>query len=175
MDFFAHAAWSFIVFHRSMVARHRYYAMFFGVLPDLLSWFIYLVYMLVSGGSFGAPQVGNIPAWVFTLYGISHSLIIAGIVMGFLWVIYRSRFPLFVLMWPMHILIDIPTHSRNFLPTPFLYPFSDWHFPGISWGEPWFMILNWSLILVCFGVIWWNSKKKNKLKQDKLKRTLHNS
>ena len=39
-----------------------------------------------------------------------------------------------------------------FLPTPFLWPISDWKFPGISWAEPWFMVVNYTLMLGC--LIW---------------------
>jgi len=144
MDTLAHALWSFIIFHNYEFA---WLAILFGVLPDLLSWTVYLAYQLIKGNKFGPPKLGKIPKWVFTLYGITHSIFVMGasFLITFLLVGY---IPIFLLSWTIHILIDIPTHSRKFLPTPFLWPISKWKFPGFSWGQKWFMITNYSLIIL---------------------------
>lgn len=68
-----------------------------------------------------------------------------------------SSFPAILLGWGLHILMDIPTHSKTFYPTPFLWPFLDWTFDGISWGQPWFMIVNYSLIIF---LLWWLWREK---------------
>ena len=117
---------------------------FVWLLPDTLSWAVYFVYNLFNGTHFG---VSSIPTWVFTLYGISHSLIFAGVVILLIYFLLR-KVPVYIFAWPIAILMDIPTHSREFLPTPFLWPVSDWYFPGFSWGSRWFMIANWSLIIL---------------------------
>lgn len=159
MDYFAHGIWSYIFFHRT---KKPFYAVLFGLLPDTLSWFIYFVYRLVASDlRLTAPDLGNIPDWVFTLYGLSHSLIISSLVILLVYLIVR-KLPIYMLAWPIAILMDIPTHSREFLPTPFLWPISAWYFPGFSWGTRWFMILNYSLITICLVyIIWWRKKKKN--------------
>ena len=162
MDFFAHAAWSYIVFHR---IKKPFLAIFFGLLPDLASWFIFLIYNLISGISFGRPDLATIPPWVHTLYGISHSLIVVAVIFLIILLLFR-KIPFYLLAWPLHILCDIPTHSRDFLPTPFLWPISAWKFPGFSWSEPWFMITNWSIILICLIIIFIiNRKNKEKIKK----------
>ncbi len=55
--------------------------------------------------------------------------------------------------WFLHILIDIPTHSYKFFPTPFLWPVSDLKIDGISWGTQWFMILNYGSLLILYIVL----------------------
>jgi hypothetical protein len=57
--------------------------------------------------------------------------------------------------WPLHIIMDIPTHSREFFPTPFLWPISDVTFNGISWATAWFMIANYSLLAIVFTTLVW--------------------
>ena len=110
---------------------------------------------------FGKPVLDNIPDWVFTLYGISHSLILAALVILAIFLI-RKKVPIYIYAWPIAILMDIPTHSREFLPTPFLWPLSDWQFPGISWGNGWFMLVNYILIIAAFIYISIKNKKTRK-------------
>ena len=165
MDYFAHSFWSYIIFHRT---KTPIYAILFGIMPDSLSWMIYLFYRIFSKDLFfGRPDFTSIPDWVFTLYGISHSIIIAGLIFLLVYLIFK-KIPIYMYAWPIHILIDIPTHRRDFLPTPFLWPISEWKFPGISWGNKWFMIINWSLILIAVLLIiadkkGWLKKLKSKL------------
>ncbi len=150
MDIFAHAIWSFIIFHQ---IPEFGWAIFFGVLPDLSSWGVYTVYSLIfQRVQFGKPDVSRIPNWVYVLYGISHSIFVFGIVLLAVFLI-AGFVPVFLLAWIIHILIDIPTHSRKFLPTPFLWPISDWKFPGISWGNKWFMVSNYTAIAIALAAI----------------------
>lgn len=157
MDYFSHGLWSYVFFHR---IKRPVLAIIFGLLPDTLSWGIYLFYRLFTGHVLGRPQLGQIPAWVFMLYNISHSIFVAAAVIAVVWAILK-RFPIYMLAWPIAILMDIPTHTRWFLPTPFLWPFSDWRFPGISWGNRTFMLINYCLILVSLIVILVLQKRKN--------------
>jgi len=92
------------------------------------------------------PDLSLIPKWVFTLYGITHSLFVISLVFLFVFLIFQT-IPIYLLAWPIHVLMDIPTHRKDFLPTPFLWPFSNYAFPGISWGTKKFMITNYTLII----------------------------
>ncbi len=66
--------------------------------------------------------------------------------------------------WPVAVTMDVFTHSLEMFPTPFLWPFKV-YFDGISWGTPWFMILNYSLIVISFVIIFvYKLKKKRKKK-----------
>jgi len=156
MDFLAHLLWTSIIFNKQ---KKWYLALPFGVLPDLCSWFIYMIYEIFVGGSFGKPLLQQIPTWVITLYGISHSIFVAAVVLAIVYLIFR-KIPFYLWAYPIHILIDIPSHSRSFLPTPFLWPVSNWYFPGISWDNHWFMIVNYTLIIICLGYIFWKRRKK---------------
>lgn len=166
MDYFAHGIWSLIFFNKT---KKPWIAVLFGLLPDTLSWFIYMIYRLFTEGFGGKPDVLAIPNWMWTLYGISHSLFVAFSVIGIIYLIahfYFKKKPIYIWAWPIAILMDIPTHSRDFLPTPFLWPFFEWYFPGISWGQTWFMITNWGIItLILIYLIHKNILKKNQVKQ----------
>ena len=83
------------------------------------------------------------------LYQFSHSIVIFAAVFALVWII-RRRPSWLLLFWLLHILIDIPTHSMRFYPTPFLWPLSSYQFNGISWGQPWFMILNYSALAAAY-------------------------
>ncbi len=147
MDTLAHGLISYLGFGRGKKVKYPLLAVLFGILPDLCSWTIYMFYQFFTNGfALGKPHLTTIPNWVFTLYGISHSIFIFATVILIVYLITK-HVPIYLWAWGVHILIDIPTHSREFLPTPFLYPISNWHFPGISWGTSWFMITYWTIIL----------------------------
>ena len=143
----------------------------FGFLPDLFAFtipFIILFWNLLTGSTtlaelgarHGPPASGlSLSA---TLYQYSHSLVIWAVVFVIVWVIYkRPRFELFG--WALHILIDIPSHVLSFFPTPFLFPLSNYHFPyGVSWGNKWYMIINYTLLLIFFIYMTLTQKKKVK-------------
>ena len=156
MDYFAHIAWSYLLFNKT---KKPFYAVLFGILPDSVSWLLFTIYLLFNGQTF-QQAAENIPEWVFILYNISHSMFTFLLVLGIVYLILK-KIPIYIWAWPIHILIDIPTHSRDFLPTPFLWPVSEWVFPGISWGTSWFMILNWSLIAFCLTLVIILRKKKS--------------
>ncbi len=157
VDIFAHTIWSFIIFRNIVSSKEIWFALFFGALPDLASWTIYMFYAIIKGEfnikkmkkgfKFDQSQINKIPKWAWTLYGISHSIFICGVVLIIIY-LYFGNLPWWLLAWPIHILMDIPTHSKDFFPTPFLWPISDYAFPGISWGSPIFMILNWTAIIL---------------------------
>ncbi len=52
--------------------------------------------------------------------------------------------------WLLHILIDIPTHSYKFYPTPFLWPIAGTKFDGLPWDTIWFQLINYSTLLIVF-------------------------
>jgi hypothetical protein len=62
--------------------------------------------------------------------------------------------------WFIHVLMDIPTHSGMLYPTLFLWPLSDWYYDGNSWGTLWFMIANYSCLLIVFILLRFVSKVK---------------
>ncbi|MBI4150392.1 hypothetical protein HY488_03240 [Candidatus Woesearchaeota archaeon] len=161
MDIFAHFLWNYIIFHRTKVVGKAVLA---GVLPDVFSWGIYSGYHVLNGYAFRQFSIALIPDWVFMLYGVTHSLVIFGAVCLILWLTIK-RIPLYLYGWLAHILIDIPTHAKDFLPTPFLWPLSSFAFPGIRWSNQNFMIANYVAILLCLGYIFWKKLVHNGIKK----------
>lgn len=149
MDYVSHGFWSYIFFHR---IKTPLLAVCFGLLPDTASWVIYGLYRVFTGGPYGKPVLSHIPDWTYALYNISHSLIVAVSVIFIVSIIAR-RLPVYMLAWPIAIVMDLLTHNRDFLPTPFLWPISDWKFPGISWGTWKFTVINYSLIAIAMTLI----------------------
>lgn len=149
MDTPAHGIWTWIIFHNNPLV---WLAVLFGILPDLLSWGIYTIWPK-KGFDWKNPDWSLMPNWIMTLYGITHSLFVVAVVFAIVYLIFKE-IPLFLLAWPLHIFIDIPTHDKAFLPTPFLWPLSNYKFAGISWGQKWFMTANWSAIVIVLALIY---------------------
>lgn len=146
-----------------------WFAAFWGMFPDLFAFTIPFV-MLFWGLFTGTAQLGTMhgtgaahimPGMQLAgdLYQVSHSLIVFAVVFALAWFV-RGK-PLWELYgWLMHILFDIPTHSADFFPTPLFWPISDWRFThGFSWGQWWFMALDYGLLVVVFIVFWLRKRK----------------
>ena len=151
MDIFAHVLWSFAIFSKR---SDVWWAVLFGVLPDLLSFGILFFMNLFTGNlQRGPPALSTLPKWLFTAYTLTHSLVLFAAVFLLVFLITKSWYwPLAA--WAIHILIDIPTHSAKFFPTPFLWPISNYNFNGISWGTPWFMIINYISLSIVFVLMY---------------------
>ncbi len=164
MDTLAHGLWSFAVFHRK---KYVWLAVLFGVLPDLLSFgMIFLINILNGNLRRGPPPLSSLPDWLFAAYNMTHSFIIFIAVFILIYLITKKwLWPLTA--WAIHILIDIPTHSSRFFPTPFLWPLSNYKFDGISWATGWFMLLNYGALMAVFLIIARNKAKEKKSKAKK--------
>lgn len=179
MDIFSHGLWAGIAAkglnRREKVRRINVWAMaLWGVFPDMLSFtipFVWLVWGLVFGGlelgQFGtnhpplAEPLSQNTVLIYqisgALYNVSHSLIIFAAVFFAVWAYFRQA-RLELLGWLLHIVMDVPTHTYAFYPTPVFWPLFDWKFNGFQWGQWWFMILNYSLILLIY--VWFLRRKK---------------
>lgn len=151
------------------------WSIFWGIFPDLFAFtlpFIISFWMVFSGrdvfASFSTRhQVANGFILSHTLYQYSHSLIIFLLIFFLIWLIRKKPW-LPLLGWGIHIILDIPSHAIDFFPTPFLFPISKWVFPyGIRWSDPWFMVVNYSILLIIWGSILINRYRKKKLPENK--------
>lgn len=183
MDIFAHGLWAAAaaktynqVYGRIAIRPYKLNVLqtaFWGVFPDLFAFTIPFAW-LILGPLFGdqVPRLqqsesGEPPPadshWTFRLasilYQYSHSLVIFFTVIALIWLI-RKRIPWVMGGWLLHILIDMPTHTYDFYPTPFLWPLSDFKITGISWGTPWFMIANYSSLALIFLSLFILNKKQ---------------
>lgn len=167
MDIFAHGLWgtaAAIGARRKLPLRIRIgWAAWWGVFPDLFAFTIPFLAMLGRRLTDAPPPPGphGLPflslAW--QLYQFSHSLVVFAVVFGLVWRL-AGRPVYELLTWPLHILMDIPTHTLRFFPTPFLWPVSSFKASGISWGTPWFMMLNHSSLAAVFLLLWWTGRKR---------------
>ncbi|MEK7159826.1 MAG: metal-dependent hydrolase [Patescibacteria group bacterium] len=163
MDIISHGLWSGFAFGRKNKKLY-WWAIGFGLMPDLFSFGILSaakVLGLTSGPDWeqGLPDPMEIPQIIHTLYNITHSLIVFALVFGLVW--FWLRKPFFPMLgWGLHLLMDIPTHSAAFFPTPFLWPLSDFTVNGIGWGQP--IIFYPNIALLVIGYLGWWIYKKNK-------------
>ncbi len=187
MDIISHGFWAGTAYkagHKNKSPNHEnkknfFLFIFWSVFPDIISFGLFFLWIVVlvigSGFNFSLlpdhmktinpsePPASSDFMPIFSLtsviYNASHSAIIFFLVFGLFFFFLKTP-PWTLSGWLFHILIDIPTHSYQFYPTPFLWPVSGFKVYGISWGTPWFLILNYSaMILVYF--LFWRRKKKN--------------
>ena len=159
MDTLSHALWGKGLFG---YRKYRWYSFLFGALPDLLSFGIYFIHSIFFSSSpvMGRPTRSEIPEWVYSLYDISHSLVIASIIIFIAYKINKEfAFPM--LAWPAHIILDFFTHSIEFFPTPILWPISDFKFDGIPWSNP---IVFFANVIFIFFLFIYRRKKSSPLK-----------
>jgi len=151
MDIFAHFLWTSAFYWQH---PKRWIAGVIGFLPDIFAFGIFFVLALFDG-TLSAGRHGMLLAHADTihaLYRISHSFVICA---GGLLLLYWLKREWFWISfgWPLHILIDMFTHTEQFFPTPILWPISDFHIGSFSWGEPWFMALNYGTLVALYAVL----------------------
>lgn len=134
MDTLSHALWGRGFFGYK---GRPYWSLFFGALPDLFSFGIYFLisFFNVSNFKFGKPALEELPDYIFILYDVTHSLIIAVFFILIAYFFINKNFAFAMLGWPLHILLDFPFHSIDYFPTPIFWPFSDFKFDGIPWSN----------------------------------------
>ncbi len=143
------------------------WAFLFGVLPDLLAFGPFFIFRILSGTlKFGKPEIAAIPPAVFTAYNFSHSLFTAGLILLVIRFVISKELFIAALAYPLHILLDIPTHDKTFFPTPFLFPVSNFRIDGISWGNTYFMIFNYTSLAAGYYLYFrYRPQRKQALKQ----------
>jgi len=179
MDVFSHGLWAGAGAKAVNLKKKKplrlWLAMAWGFFPDVFAFalsFIYLNYFrITSGGTPFAirpgeiePPIGQQPfilRLTHYLYDASHSSLVFLVIFGL--VAWYFRKPVWELGgWFLHILMDIPTHSFAFFPTPFLWPPSDFMVNGTRWGTRAFMLTNYSLLAFAYGLIWLIGRAKKR-------------
>jgi hypothetical protein len=179
MDVFSHGLWAGALFKFINLKRKKdkfsfWLAAFWGVFPDLFAFsipFLLMFYVAIfQGVDFSKlphpssmepmiPQLSSILNLSSTLYNVSHSIIVFFIVFFIVYLIFRK--PVWILgAWLLHIIIDVPTHSYQFYPTPIFWPISSHKFNGIGWANEYFIIVD---ILLLIAVYFYLLKKEKKI------------
>jgi|SRR3989338_4098879 len=160
MDILAHGLWTNAVFYKKFASEkaQRYVAVLFGILPDLVSFTPSTIYLFFHRQDFYSitAELGK-QHWALRYavesYNYTHSMVVFIIIMVIIMVIRKGHIYWPMFGWALHIPIDIFTH-KNFFATPFLFPLSNYQFThGISWAHPTFMIINYSLLALCY-LVW---------------------
>lgn len=163
MDTLAHGLWSNIIVYKKypQKPKHRFIAVLFGVLPDLLVFTPLFIYGFLNRMEFRQLAVSG--HWTVKYapwaYNYTHSLVIFFVVLVIVWAI-RKEFYWPMLAWGFHIFLDLFTHP-NFYQTPFLFPISDYKISwGISWSHPVIMLPQYIFFVAWY--IWWYFKARYK-------------
>jgi len=163
MDFVSHALWGGITFGRR--SRKTFLiAVGISLLPDLLTEGLFgALYLLnvgnMPGWEHGHPDITAYPLWAQNFYNFTHSFIVFILAFLLIWMLVRK--PVWIIAaWGLHILIDIPTHSVELFPTPFLWPLSDYKFDGVGWHNPIIFGVN-ALLLLGVYFLWLRRRKRN--------------
>ncbi|MBM3149264.1 MAG: hypothetical protein FJZ88_04445 [Chloroflexi bacterium] len=163
MDFVSHGLWGGIAFGRR---SRRVFLVAAGIslLPDVLTEGLFAaLYLMNIGGmpgwEHGHPNITAYPLWAQILYNAAHSLVV--FTLGFLLIWALVRKPVWIAgAWGLHILIDIPTHSMELFPTPFLWPLSELRVDGVDWSNP--IVLGVNVILLGAAYwLWLRNRKRN--------------
>lgn len=167
MDIFAHALWTNLAYYKKYRndLKDRLLAVFFGVMPDLISFTPATIYAFFHAGRGHLMGLFSSNIWVFVWaresYNYTHSLVSFAVVVVIILGSRKGKMYWPILGWLLHIVIDIFTHP-DFYRTPFLYPL--WgvknHY-AISWAEPHFMVINYSLIAIFYILIFTVWRKKS--------------
>ena len=132
MDVLAHGLWGGALFGRATRMQWRL-AFVIGMAPDILAFGPFLVSQI------GSKQFIDFPGYVHQSYDLTHSLVVFAVVTSIVWLI-RRKFPWILGPWALHVLCDIPAHSIDFFPTPYLWPLRTPLHDGKPWARPTFMV-----------------------------------
>ncbi len=134
MDTLSHALWGYGLFGYK---RYAALAIFFGAMPDLISFGLLMVMDVFSNGLHwhaGPPPIESLPQWLFRSYAVGHSFVVSFSVIALVaW--FRRGIAFAMLAWPFHIVLDFPFHSFKYFPTPMFWPLSDFKIDGIPWSH----------------------------------------
>lgn len=154
MDIVSHGLWGAIAFGRK--SRSSFWLAFvIGLAPDLLSFGVLWMAVLLGLAeqpdfSFGPPPESSIPHYVHHLYNFTHSFIVFLAVFLLMWFLLKR--PAWELSaWGLHVLVDVPTHSYAFFPTPILWPLFDWKFNGWQWTTSHILIPDFVLLSALYA------------------------
>jgi len=153
MDIFSHGLYGGIATGRKS-KKDYFTALFFGLGPDLLAFGPFILATLLGFHSWTADGLVNY------LYNATHSFVVYAPFFVLFWIFGGKNFAKLTLAWPLHILVDIPTHSAEFFPTHFLWPITNFSVDGISWTKPVIFIPNIAIILTLY-LYWYVSSRKN--------------
>ena len=160
MDIIAHGistAAAVVGVRRSNTRIRLGWAVFFGVIPDLVTFTIpacLRIWWWLTGASPSLLPTPDGPhfEWAGSVYNCAHSLLVFAAFFAGLWLVAR-RPVLETLGWLLHILLDIFTH-RGWFAIQFLWPVSSIHLDGVPWETRWFLAVTYATLAVACYLLW---------------------
>jgi hypothetical protein len=135
----------------------------FGLMPDLVALIPVSVWAIGSESATEAirayifAQPGTEPVmapWAqlleHNIHCSAHSVVVLALItlLSF-WKFRRLLIPL--AGWWLHVVLDIPTHSREYYAVTIFYPISTWSFDGIAWTDPGVLVTNYMALAVTYA------------------------
>lgn len=159
MDTLSHALWGYGLFGYK---RYAALALFFGAMPDLIS-FGALMFLHIIQGTWhpGPPPLAIIPSWLIINYALGHSFMICLPIIGLV-ALWRKSIAFAMLGWPFHIMLDFPFHSFKYFPTPMFWPISDFKIDGIPWSHWYIWLPNVAGIILLFQYRKYNKRRQQR-------------
>ena len=130
MNIVAHGLWGAALTPKKH-SKELKWSVFWSIFPDIPFLAVFIPYAIWNY-LFVFSDWSDLPKIIFYIYGITHSLIVWGLISVGLLIFKKWRWP--ILFWLLHILADIPGHTS--FQTPFLFPVSEFKFQGLfSWDN----------------------------------------
>jgi hypothetical protein len=152
MDDIAHILWSIVIYY-----HHSWFlAGLFGILPDIIVFVPFYTAKILSGKirSFEQAKPKSdmqfYTKWVTPLYTITHSLLFVGLFVGACSLAFGYRLEYWAML--IHVLVDIPSHQRQWFGTKLFWPFHNWQFNGGNWATRDFMLANYTGIALAYCI-----------------------
>ena len=106
-----------------------------GLAADVPFYLTYPIWLMRQGQvatAFTKNAWPEAPRWMTTAHHTFHSLpVLLAVTLMIHWI--RKHWPRETLAWGLHILVDVPTHSRQQWAPQFLWPLSTVTVDGVSW------------------------------------------
>ncbi len=173
MDILAHALWTTAA---AVPARQKLnrpfslrWAAFWGIFPDVFSFAIPAVLRIwwyatgITSSLRPDPESAKRLQFVWQLYHCSHSLITFATVFTLVWLLV-GRPVMEMLVWCLHILLDIATHQGIFA-IHFLWPFFSYSVSRLRWESLPFSVANYVGLLLVYLWLWSRYRRTRRGKQ----------
>ena len=177
MDIAAHALWAgagsvLLARRRPLTIATGLALVAFALLPDLMHMLPVAAWSLFNGlpAEFMAyaralpervqPLPESVELWSHHFHCVFHSGVIAMALTMAVW-LWTRVFWLPLAGWWSHILIDVLTHSDGFFPSPVLYPITYRGFDGVAWNTPWFVVANYSALVIVWAWLLVTRRKRD--------------
>jgi membrane-bound metal-dependent hydrolase YbcI (DUF457 family) len=162
MDVISHGLWGGIAFGRKN-PKNYIIAFLIGMSPDVFSFGIFMLARILGLSkeiNFSSEHLDQnlVPQYVHILYNITHSFVIFAIVFLLVWFFLKKPYWLLG-AWFLHILVDIPSHSFSFFPTPFLWPIYNFKIDGIGWGNPVIFFPDVAILILLYAMFWYKKRR----------------